>query len=158
MRNIIHLKKESQSMKESLTKKEKIQRIIYSVILVFAVIVFANFVIKYGKITDKQLISKTEAYNKTLPLTIDKYARVDSVKVAHPEVLNYYITCVDIIKEESDSDMMEKYVYPELLYNIKENPEIDNFRNNKITIRYLLYDKNGNFLNEHIITPEMYKK
>ena len=50
-----------------------------------------------------------------------------------------------------------KYYFPVLLQSVKTSPEMNFFRDNKVTINYYYADKNGAFVKNYRITPKMYE-
>jgi hypothetical protein len=53
---------------------------------------------------------------------------------------------------------VNKYIRPGIIENVKNGPELREFRKNKITLDYNYFDKNGEFVTQISVTPEMYSK
>jgi len=80
--------------------------------------------------------------NKRTPMQIDQYTRLDSAASNGKKTFIYYYTLVEIEKSEVNLDTVNKYIRPD---------------DNKITLDYMYYDKNGNFVMEIEVNPDMYK-
>jgi len=48
-------------------------------------------------------------------------------------------------------------MFPPILESVKSEPQSKVFRDNKVTINYHYSDKNGVFIINYLIKPEMYK-
>lgn len=96
--------------------------------------------------------------NKQTPMLIDEYVRLDSAGSKGKTNIIYYYTLFDMEKSEVDLDTMNKYIRPGIIENVKTHPDLKVFRDNKITMDYNYYDRNGDFVTEISVTPELYNK
>lgn len=96
--------------------------------------------------------------NKKCPIIIDHIAILDSVGTITHKNFIYYQTLYTLKKQDINQDSVNLYIRPKLIKKIKKNPNYKAFRNNKIIIDYVFYDKNGLFVNKLSFTPEMYGK
>ncbi len=96
-------------------------------------------------------------FNTQGPMQLDQSLRLDSMGSIGKTNFIYYYTLLEIEKSEVNLDTVNKYVRPSLIENIKTSPELKIYRDNKITMDYKYYDKNGAFAMEIAITPELYK-
>ncbi|MBO3099960.1 hypothetical protein [Gelidibacter pelagius] len=96
-------------------------------------------------------------FNKKGPQQIDQYTRLDSVSSIGKTNFIYHYTLIDIEKSEVNLDTANKYVRPSIIENIKTSPELKIYRDNNITMDYKYYDKNGDFVIDISVTPEIYK-
>jgi hypothetical protein len=105
---------------------------------------------------DKQMKDAAIEVNKKCPMVVDEYSRLDSASTIDDKNFLYYYTLVDIEKSEVNLDTVNKYIRPNIISNVKNTPELKVFRDNKVTIDYNYYDKNGVFVTKISVTPEMY--
>lgn len=96
-------------------------------------------------------------FNAQGPMQLDQSLRLDSMGSIGKTNFIYYYTLLEIEKSEVNLDTVNKYVRPSLIENIKTSPELKIYRDNKITMDYKYYDKNGAFAMEIAVTPELYK-
>ena len=96
-------------------------------------------------------------FNAQGPVQLDASLRLDSMGTKGKTNFIYYYTLTEVEKSEVNLDTVNKYVRPSLIENIKTSPELKIYRDNKITMDYKYYDKNGVFALEIAVTPELYK-
>jgi len=96
-------------------------------------------------------------FNKTCPMNIDEYTTLKNVIALPNKTLQYNYVLVGITKAEVKLDTVKKYIFPQVLQNAKTNPGMKLFRENKVTLNYSYSDKNGKFVTNYIIKPEMYE-
>jgi len=106
---------------------------------------------------DSQLEKVAEDMNKTLPIKIDEYMTLDRVSALKNKTIQYEYSLKDLTKAEVKLDTVKKYIFPPILENIKTNPTMEVMRKGKVTFRYSYKDKNGVFVTDYVVTPEMYK-
>ncbi|MBA6154289.1 hypothetical protein [Gelidibacter maritimus] len=137
------------------TKKGKIIGIIVGIIA-FAI---SFYVVQQFFKSDLELELKkvVTEMNKQGPKQIDQFTRLDSVSSLGKTNLIYYYTLIDMAKSEVNLDTVNKYVRPEIIENIKNSPELKIYRDNNITLDYKYYDRNGDFVLDIAVTPELYK-
>jgi hypothetical protein len=107
---------------------------------------------------DKQLAEFANEFNKTCPMNIDEFTTLKNVVALPNKTIQYNYILVGITKSEVKLDTVKKYVFPGVLQNAKTNPGMKLFRDNKVTLNYYYADKNGEFVTEYIIKPEMYEE
>jgi len=59
-------------------------------------------------------------------------------------------------KATIEIDELTNYLEPLIVNNIKSNPDIKVFRDNKATMSYYYKDKNGEFVIKISVTPDKY--
>lgn len=96
--------------------------------------------------------------NKQTPMHIDEFTRLDSAAAIGKANLTYYYTLHNLDKTEVNLDTVNKYVRPGLIENVKTNPDLKIFRDNKITMAYRYFDKHREFVTEISVTPDLYNK
>ncbi len=106
---------------------------------------------------DKQLADFANEYNKTCPVTIDEFTTLKNVVALPNKTVQYNYSLIGISKAEVKLDTVQKYLFPSVLQNVKTNPGMKLFRDNKVTLNYYYSDKNGEFVTEYVVTPKMYQ-
>ncbi|UOK41268.1 MULTISPECIES: zinc ribbon domain-containing protein [Flavobacterium] len=106
---------------------------------------------------DKELAEVANEMNKTCPMKIDQFTTLKNTMALPNKTIQYTYTLDEITKAEVNMDTVKKYVFSGLLENVKTNPGMKLFRDNKVTLNYYYMDKNGVFVTEYQITPEMYE-
>ncbi len=105
----------------------------------------------------EQLKNMANELNKTCPIMVDQYTRLDNALVLSKNVFQYNYTIVSNEKSEINLDTAKKYIEPSIINNAKTNPEMKVFRDHKTTLIYSYKDKNGVFVWKLSITPDMYE-
>ncbi len=95
--------------------------------------------------------------NKKCPMVVDKDTRLDNTLVLSNKTIQYNYTLVNLEKEETDIEVLEKEFIPLLLKDVKTNPGLKIFRDRDVTLSYYYKDKNGDFILNFKATPELYK-
>lgn len=111
----------------------------------------------FKKDLESDLKKAAAEVNKQTPMQVDQFTRLDSASTIGKSKFIYYYTLIGIEKSEVNLDTVAKYVRPTIIENVKNTPELKVFRDNNITMDYKYYDKNGNFVNEISVTPDLYK-
>lgn len=106
---------------------------------------------------DKELAKVAEDITKKCPMKVDDFTTLKNVVTLPNKTIQYNCQLNQLTKAEVKMDVVKQYVFPGLLKNAKENPQTKSFRDNDVTIKYNYTDKNGEFVTEYTITPEMYK-
>ncbi len=106
---------------------------------------------------DKQLSEIANEMNKTCPINVDESTTLKNVVALTNKTIQYNYVLVGITKAEVEIDTIKKYVFPGILQNVKTNPELKLFRDNKVSLKYYYVDKNGEFIADYIVKPEMYE-
>lgn len=99
----------------------------------------------------------SEEINKKCPMTVDKDTRLDNAVVLSDNTIQYNYTWVNLEKETTDIQNIEENFAPILLKDVKTNPGLKIFRDKNVTLSYYYKDKNGNFVYNYKVTPDLYK-
>lgn len=142
-------------MKNSTDKKKTAIGIFLGIVAGFLVI-FLGIRYMMQPSFDSYLTSVSHEVNKQCPILVDRETRLDNSVVLPGKVFQYNYTLVNLDKSQVDVDEAQKTIAPNLISNIKSNPDMNEFRENKVKIIYSYRDKNGQFLFKILITPEMY--
>lgn len=95
--------------------------------------------------------------NKLCPFMVDKDTRLDNTVGGIGKNFTYNYTLVNYTAEQIQIDQLVSVMKPRMVNMVKTNPDMKEFRKNKITIIYSYKDKNGRFLKNIEITPNDYK-
>ncbi len=144
---------------EKTVEKSKSQNILRTAafIITFALSYFAvqYFFFNPGTI-EEQMKDAAVEINNISPKMMDKYSRLDSATTIADKTFKYHYTLINMTKEEVHIDILTKFIRPEIIENARNSPELKIFRDNKITLSYNYYDKNGEFITNIEVTPELY--
>ena len=144
---------EEKGTKKNVDKKKLIGGIVGSAM--FAVFFFLAQQL-FTPSFDKIMVKTASEINKTCPFMVDEYTRLDNTVAMPNNTFQYNYTLVDIAKEEINLDTVRKYIEPSLINNVKTNPDLKVFRDNKTTLSYYYKDKNGEFVHKFLVTPDLY--
>ncbi|MFC0878841.1 zinc-ribbon domain-containing protein [Saccharicrinis sp. FJH2] len=106
---------------------------------------------------DKVLAKTANEINKTCPVMVDQFTQLDNVAAMPNNCFQYNYTLIENTINEVNLDTAAKYVRPNIINNVKTNPDLKYFRDNDVTLIYNYRDKNGVFVVKYDITPETYK-
>jgi hypothetical protein len=105
---------------------------------------------------DKAMMEAASELNKTCPIMVDQDTRLDNALALPENIFQYNYTLVNLDKSEVNVDTVKKYVEPGLINNVKTNPDLKVYRDNKVTMAYNYRDKNGVFVLKINVTPDLY--
>lgn len=108
-------------------------------------------------ITGKVLEKAISEVNKNCPVMVDEYTRLDSASVISDNSMQYNYTLINTELAQVNQDTVKKYVFPEIINNVKTSPDLKVFRDLKTTFIYSYRDKNGLAILKFPVTPEMYE-
>lgn len=140
---------------EKSKKDILIQTVSFAITFVIAFFAVQHFFFN-DKNLEEQLTDAAREVNNISPKMVDEYSRLDSASAVSDQIFKYHYTLVNMSKTEVNSDTVEKYIRPGIIENVKTSPDLKDFRDNKITMSYNYYDKNGDFVLNIDVSPEMY--
>ena len=105
---------------------------------------------------EKELKKVAVEINKQSPIQVDQLTRLDSASSKGKTNLIYYYTLLETERSEVNFDTVNKYIRSGIIESLKINPDVKVFRDNNITLDYNYFDRNGEFVTEISVTPEMY--
>ncbi len=106
---------------------------------------------------DTLLMQSAGELNKSCPIMVDEYTRLDNAVALPDNGFQYNYTLVSLEKSEVNADSVKKYIEPGIISNVKTNPDLQIYRDNKTTMVYYYKDKNGAFFLKISVTPDMYQ-
>ncbi len=126
------------------------KQLIITVILVAAGSLIGKVSVNYffykNNSFDKAIMQAASELNKSCPLMVDGVTRLDNAVALTDNVLQYNYTLVNITKDQIDVEQMKKNMTPVIMNNIKTNPALKVFRDNRVTMAYTYSDKKGVFI------------
>ncbi len=141
---------------EDKNKRNKIVGTIVGII-VFGLSYFAVQQIFFKTNTfDKAMMEAASELNKACPIMVDQDTRLDNAVALPDNIFQYNYTLVNLDKSEVNIDTVKKYIEPEIINNVKTNPDLKTYRENKVTMAYNYKDKNGVFVLKISVTPDLY--
>ena len=127
-------------------------------IIAFGLSFFAVQHFFFGKPSfDKSLAEVSSQINKTCPIMIDEDTQLDNTLALPNKMLAYNYTLVNLEKQNIDIDEFQNFIELNAINNMKTNPEMKLFRENKVTMIYNYNDKNKEFIIKINISPEKYE-
>lgn len=105
---------------------------------------------------DKVMMNAASEINKTCPIMVDRETRLDNVIALPENTLQYNYTLINLTKDQVNIDELKEYIKPAIINNIKTNPDMKAYRENKTTMAYYYKDKNGISLFKLTVTAEDY--
>ena len=105
---------------------------------------------------DKVMMKAASEINESCPIMVDQDTRLDNAIVFPNNILQYNYTLVNWVKDSIDLKAFKDYMQPMILNNVKTNPDLKLYRDNKTTMAYHYKDMNGLFITKISITADKY--
>jgi len=93
--------------------------------------------------------------NKKTPMQLDQFTRLDSLASKGKTNFMYYYTLLEAEKSEVNVDTINKYLRPKIIENASNNAQLKAYRKQNVTLDYLYYDRNGEFVMQINVEPDM---
>ncbi len=106
---------------------------------------------------DNIMMQTASKINESCPIMVDQNTRLDNVIALSNNTFQYNYTLINFVKDSVDINTFENYMQPKILNNVKTNPDLKIYRDNKTTMAYYYKDKNGNFVDKISISEEQYR-
>lgn len=126
------------------------------VILAFGLAYFGAQQLFKAPSFDKAMMEAASELNESCPIMVDQDTRLDNAVALPDNIFQYNYTLVNLDKSEVNIDTAKKYLEPGLINNVKTNPDLKAYRDNKVTMAYNYRDKNGVFVLKINVTPDLY--
>ena len=136
-------------MKQSLTI------LAAAIVMLFAITSCGNKQSEEDKRVEKELREMAKKYNDQAPFMKDETTRFDSISILPNRTMQYNLTMIDLLKEETDIEYFKEQTLVVAAQAKAQLPE--KAKKDKITFAYSYNDKDGNFVYEIAITPDMYQ-
>ena len=109
--------------------------------------------------TEEALINAATETNQQCPMMINGETKLDNVMSLPNNTFQHSYTLVNVsLIEVSDSlESMKETLKSVLITDLKNNPDLNVFKENKTTMVYYYSDRDGNSILEITITPDLYQ-
>jgi len=104
----------------------------------------------------KVMLEAAQELNQSCPMMVDEETRLDNSIVKGNDTFQYNYTLVNMEHSSVNIIEMENYLEPMIVNMVKTNPDLEIYRENKITMAYDYKDRNGQFLFRILVTPNEY--
>jgi len=132
--------------------------IIVMIVALIAVIALQKTILNPASKNHKYMLKTIDNINQSCPMVINDETRLDSIALKSDSTeIVYYNTLLSIINDTMDIVNFEEILKPLIIENIKSNLNLRIFRVNNMVITNNFMDKNGEFICEISVTPEIYK-
>jgi len=143
-------------MEQTENKKMNFKTLAGIVVGIVAMVLVQQFFFKSPSF-DKQMMQMASELNKTCPVMVDAETRLDNTVALPDKIFTYNYTLVNQVKDSINVEELKDYLTPLVTNNIKTNPVMKFYRDNKITLSYYYKDKQGVFLLNIDVTPDKYQ-
>ncbi len=147
----------AETVQQPSTENKKVKTLVSVIVGIAVMFGVQHFFFKPPSF-DKVMMEAASELNKTCPIMVDQYTRLDNAVALPDNSFQYNYTLVDIAQSEVNLDTVRKYIEPGIINNVKTNPDLKIYRDNKTTFIYYYKDKDGVFVFKLNVTPEMYEQ
>lgn len=106
---------------------------------------------------DKIMMQAASEINKTCPVMVDAETRLDNSIALPNNTFQYNYTLVRADKSMIDTIELKGLLEPGIINQIKTNPQMKAWVDNRVVINYLYKDKNGMYICMIQLTPDKYE-
>lgn len=145
------------SQQENKGKKSNLSSILMFVIVFLITFAVAFYFFSTPNLGERLQETANEV-NQSTPVEIDRETRLDSATVKADSIFEYNYTMINRLKSEVNIPNFKKFSRANITKSVMESPDLENFRENKVTVDYRYYDKKGEFITNIMVTPEIYQK
>jgi hypothetical protein len=142
---------------EHRTRKKVSRKAIIGIILGITVAITVKMLVFKTPSHEAQLQQAAGNLNKSCPMMIDPETRLDTVTIPAARTFQYNYTLVNLQKATIDMEDLKNFLTPTIVENVKTSPQLQLFREQNTTLSYRYNDRNGVFLFDIIVTPDLYK-
>ncbi len=144
-------------------KREADDKKFRSIVIAVGIVLFClagyavtQLVLKFP-VMNKFMELKAAEINKSCPIMIDEYTRLDSASVMADNSFQFSYTLVQMDASALNPDTVRKYMEPGIVEHVRLSPDMKLFRDSKITIVYKYNDKNGEDVLAIQVPPDRYE-
>jgi hypothetical protein len=106
---------------------------------------------------DKNLENLSDELNKNCPMMIDQNTRLEGTRANKGKEFQFNYTLVNMEKENIKEDELKNFLYNQILDNMKNNPDLQYFKDNETTLSHSYKDKNNTPLFDLTFTSKDYQ-
>ncbi|MFT7085594.1 MAG: hypothetical protein ACJAV5_001313 [Vicingaceae bacterium] len=109
--------------------------------------------------TEEALVNTATEMNKNYPMMVDGETKLDNVMSLPNNTFQHSYTLVNVslIEVLDNLESMRETLKSGLITDLKNNPDLKVFMENKTTMVYYYNDRDGNSILEITITPDLYQ-
>src|SRR5579864_8800116 len=144
-------------MEQTEPKKKINTKTILGLVVAVAVYVLVQQFFFKPQSFDKAMMAAASEINKSCPIMIDQETRLDNTIALPDNIFQYNYTLINLQKDSLDIRAIQDKIEPTIVNNVKTNPDMKDYRSNKVTMGYYYKDRNGEFLFKILVTPDRYK-
>ncbi|WP_445732129.1 hypothetical protein [Mariniflexile sp.] len=145
-----------ESQRKTESKKNIYPKLVGIIAFVLSFLAVQYFFFKKPSL-DKVMVETASEINKSCPVMVDQNTRLDNTMAMPNNVFVYNYTLINLEKQDIDIDEMKNFIEPNVVNNMKTNPDMTLYRENRITMIYNYKDKNGEFVLKINVSPEKYE-
>ena len=105
---------------------------------------------------EQELKRAVKTLNESCPLMVDEETRLNAVLVLPGNKVAYKYSLINMEKRNTEIQELKASLEPEIIANVKTNPDMQINRDHNTTLIYRYADKHGEFLFEITVTPALY--
>ncbi len=106
---------------------------------------------------DKAMMKAASELNESCPIMVDQDTRLDNAIAQVDNSFQYNYTLVNLTKTDIEIDGFTAFLEEQITTDVRTNPDLKIYRDNKVTMMYSYKDKNGEFVTKIVVTPEEYQ-
>ncbi len=99
-----------------------------------------------------------EKINKRCPVLIDSETQLDGIQLLDNNIIKYNYTLINVFVTNLDTHQFNLAMWPGILSTIRVSPEMQKFRDNKMSIQYFYRDRNHTPVYTFKVSPTDYLK
>ena len=105
---------------------------------------------------DKDFEKTLNTINRMCPVMLDSETRLDNVTATGDKTVQFNQTLVNVTAEQIDVNMIRDQMEPVIVNQVKTNPQMEEFRAKRATLKFSFNDNAGKFLFSIKVAPEDY--
>ncbi|MDR3287506.1 MAG: hypothetical protein LBT27_08690 [Prevotellaceae bacterium] len=140
----------------------KFGQILLGLVIIALLVFAASNIGKFGKTNNhdaevnKTITDMIKKYNDNAPFMISEGIRFENITALPNRILQYNLSFINMTVDEININNFESEI-PVIINQIRTNPDMEYFRKNKMSLQYSYKDKDGVFVTNIDITPDMYE-
>ncbi len=143
-------------MGQANNKQKMIQAVIGAVAAVIGYFLIQQVLFEKPSV-DTAIMEAASEINKSCPIMVDKDTRLDNVLAMPNNSLQYNYTLVNFEDNTIAVDELTDYLRPLIVNNIKTNPDMKWYKDNKVTFLYNYKNGEGVFILKLKVIPDEYE-
>ncbi len=141
---------------EQTDKKKKNISALIGIIAGAATLILVQQLLFKSPTRDRVMMQVASEINKSCPIMVDDETRLDNAVALPGNTFQYHYTLVNKEKETTAINQLKTYLKPNIINDVKTNPDMKIFRDDRTTLGYYYKDKNGVFLFDIVVSPDLY--